>query len=119
MITTDIQPSRISIVVFGEFSIADFKEFEEQVIQRLKIEGPLSLFVDLRQMADFTVDVAWEEIRFSRQHVNDFLRIAVLTDNQWISWSAWLSQAFVAADLRVFADEADARAWLDELGDQV
>jgi len=50
--------------------------------------------------------------------MNDFLRIAVLTDNQWISWSAWLSQAFVAADLRVFDDEADARAWLDELNDQ-
>jgi hypothetical protein len=117
MITTDIQPGLISVAVFGEFSLADFKEFEEQVNFKLQFEGPLSLFVDLRQMADFTVDVAWEEIRFSRKHLHDFLRIAVLTDSQWISWSAWLSQAFVAADLRVFAEEADAKAWLDELRD--
>lgn len=117
MITIDLQPALISVAVFGEFSLADFKEFEEQVTFKLQFEGPLSLFIDLRQMADFTLDVAWEEIRFSRQHLHDFLRIAVLTDSQWISWSAWLSQAFVAADLRVFAEETDAHAWLDELRD--
>lgn len=118
MITTDIRPGQLSVIVFGEFTLADFREFEEQATGKLKVEGPLSLFVDLRQMADFTVDVAWEEIRFSRQHVHDFLRIAVLTDSQWISWSAWLSQAFVDADLRVFSDEAEARTWLDELNGQ-
>ena len=113
MIAIDLQEGLISVAVLGEFSLADFKEFEEQVILKLESEGPLSVLVDLRQMADFTLDVAWEEIKFSRQHLHDFRRIAVLTESQWIAWSAWLSQAFVAADLRVFGDEADARAWLD------
>jgi len=36
-------------------------------------------------MADFTVDMAWEEIKFSRQHAGDFRRIAVLTDSQWVA----------------------------------
>ncbi len=115
MIAIDLQEGLISVAVLGEFSLADFKEFEEQVILKLQSEGPLSVLVDLRQMADFTLDVAWEEIRFSRQHQHDFLRIAVLTDSQWISWSAWLSQAFVDADLRVFAEEGEARDWLSEL----
>ena len=119
MIITDHQEGLISVAVLGEFSLADFKEFEELVCFKLRFEGPQSLLVDLRQMADFTLDVAWEEIRFSRQHQYDFLRIAVLTDSQWISWSAWLSQAFVAADLRVFAEEADARDWLAELREQI
>ena len=113
MITTDHQGSLISIAVFGEFTLADFKEFEEAVRHNVQFEGQVSLFVDLRQMADFTLDVAWEEIKFSRQHLHDFRRIAVLTESQWIAWSAWLSQAFVDADLRVFGDETDARAWLD------
>jgi len=118
MITTDHQGSLVSIAVFGEFTLADFKEFEETVRHNVQFEGQVSLFVDLRQMADFTLDVAWEEIKFSRQHLHDFLRIAVLTESQWIAWSAWLSQAFVDADLRVFSDEADARAWL-ETGERV
>ena len=36
-------------------------------------------------------------------------RIAVVTDSQWVTWSAWLSQTFVKADVEVFADAAEAR----------
>ncbi|MBV2235107.1 MAG: STAS/SEC14 domain-containing protein [Sterolibacterium sp.] len=115
MINTDHRGSLVSVAVFGEFTLADYREFEELVRYKLKFEGPVSLFFDLRQMASFTLDVAWEEIRFSRQHAHDFRRIAVLTGSQWVSWTAWLSQLFVDADVRVFEEEREARAWLDEL----
>ena len=118
MITTDQQGSLVSVTVFGEFTLADFKEFESVVGNIAHAGGQVSLFFDLRQMADFTLDVAWEEIKFSRQHPHDFSRIAVLTESQWIAWSAWLSQAFVDADLRVFGDEVEARAWLAMSGEQ-
>ena len=65
MINTDHKDSIVSVTVFGEFSLADFKEFEELVLYKLKFEGPVSLFFDLRQMADFTLDVAWAEVQFS------------------------------------------------------
>lgn len=112
MIVIDHQDHVISIAVFGEFTLADYKEFEELVNYKVKFEGPVNLFFDLRQMAGFTVDVAWEEIKFSRAHAHDFGRIAVLTDSQWVTWSAWLQQIFVDADLRVFDDESGAREWL-------
>ncbi len=115
MINTDHKDSIVSVTVFGEFSLADFKEFEELVLYKLKFEGPVSLFFDLRQMADFTLDVAWAEVQFSRQHAHGFQRISVLTSSQWISWAAWLSQSFVGADLRVFEEEQEARAWLEEI----
>jgi hypothetical protein len=41
-------------------------------------------------------------------------KIAVVTDSQWVAWSAWLEKAFMQAELRVFDDIADARAWLAE-----
>ena len=113
MIVTDHQPGRVSVTVFGEFSLADYKEFEEVVNYKVKFEGPVDLYFDLRQMADFTLDVAWEEIKFSRQHANDFNRIAVVTDSQWVTWSAWLSQVFVNADVEVFADADEAKSWLE------
>lgn len=116
MITTQNQDHLVEFAVFGEFTLADFKEFEELVLHEIKFAGPVNLLVDLREMADFTVDVAWEEIRFSRQHAGDFKRIAVITDSQWVAWSAWLEQLFVTADVTVFADEAEARTWLAETG---
>ena len=115
MITTDHQGRLLSVTVFGEFTLADFQEFEDLVRYRIQFEGPINLLFDLRQMADFTLDVAWEEIKFSRQHSHDFARVAVLTESQWVTWSAWLSQAFVDADLRVFSDDAEARVWLESV----
>jgi len=116
MITTQNHDHLVEFAVFGEFTLADFKEFEELVLHEIKFSGPVNLLVDLRDMADFTVDVAWEEIRFSKQHASDFKCIAVITDSQWVAWSAWLEQLFVNADVTVFTDEAEARSWLAETG---
>lgn len=112
MITTQHQNQIVECAVFGEFTLADFKEFEELVLYKIKFVGPVDLLIDLRQMADFTVDLAWEEIRFSQAHSDDFRRIAVVTESQWLAWSAWLSQLFVNADVRVFELEPEARTWL-------
>ncbi|HJV24779.1 MAG TPA: STAS/SEC14 domain-containing protein [Aromatoleum sp.] len=113
MITTDHRANLVTVAVFGEFTLPDYKEFEELVNYKIKFEGPVNLLIDLREMAGFTLDVAWEEIKFSRQHAHDFGRIAVLTEDQWMTWSAWISQLFVDAEVLVFHDEAEARAWLE------
>lgn len=114
MITIDHGPNLVAVTVFGEFTLPDYKELEELVNFKVKFEGVVNLLFDLREMAGFTLDVAWEEIKFSRQHANDFGRIAVLTQDQWITWSAWLSQLFTKAEVQVFEDEDDARSWLEE-----
>jgi len=113
MISTENTDRMVAIAVFGEFTLADYKEFEEVVNYHIHFGGQVDLLLDLRQMVGFTLDVAWEEIKFSRQHASDFRRIAVLTEDQWLTWSAWVSQLFVNAEVRVFADEDEARAWLE------
>lgn len=117
MITIDHSPSLVSIAVFGEFTLADYKEFEELVNYKIQFEGSLDLLFDLREMAGFTLDVAWEEIKFSREHAHDFRRVAVITDSQWLAWSAWLSQLFVDAEVQVFTDATLAAAWIDTAAD--
>ena len=113
MIVIQQQAGRVEVNVYGEFTLADFKEFEDMVNYMVKFEGPIDLMFDLREMADFTLDVAWEDIVFARTHPNDFNRIAILTHSQWVAWSAWLPQIFVSAEMQVFGEEADARSWLD------
>lgn len=114
MITIDHSPQRISIAAFGEFTLADFKEFEEIFTYKSRFEGPVNLLVDLREMASFTLDVAWEDLRFSHEHRHDFQRVAVLTKNQWLGWSAWMTQWFVDGEVRVFDEEGEALRWLEE-----
>lgn len=112
MITIEQTEKLVNVAVLGEFTIADFKAFEEQTLYKLKSPGELDLLFDLRAMVSYTLDVAWEEIKFfRREHNHDFTKIAVVTDNQWITWQAWLSRIFVDADIRVFTDYEQAKAW--------
>ena len=113
MIVIQHQSGRVQINVYGEFTLADYREFEEMINYKAKFEGPVDLLVDLREMADFTLDVAWEELVFAREHPEAFRRIAVVTESQWISWSTWLTRLFVEAEMLVFAEETEALDWLN------
>ena len=113
MITIEQKDNIVVATVLGEFALADFLEFEALVTESKGRPGTRpSLLFDLRNMADFTVDVAWEEIKFSRTHGHDFGKVAVLTTSQWVLWSAWLTRAIGEVDLEVFEDEAEAKDWL-------
>ena len=114
MIAIDHSGKLVTVTVLGEFVLADYKEFEDMVRSTLAPGGKVSLLIDLRQMAGFTVDVAWEDIKYTRSHPDDFDKIAVVTDSQWMIWSAWLSQMFINADLQVFVDDEEARGWLEQ-----
>lgn len=114
MITMQQNEKLLNIAVLGEFTLADFKQFEEAALYKLKVPGEIDLLFDLRGMLAYTVDVAWEEIKFfSREHQHDFSKIAVVTDDQWLTWQAWLSRLFVDADIRAFADYEMARQWIN------
>ena len=114
MIAIDHSGKLVTVTVLGGFVLADYKEFEDMVRATLAPGGKVSLLIDLRQMAGFTVDVAWEDIKYTRGHPNDFDKIAVVTRSDWVIWSAWLSQMFINADLRVFDDDTEARGWLEQ-----
>lgn len=118
MITIETKVTRAGNVlvaaVFGEFTLADYGDFEAAILAALHATGArVDLILDLRDMTGFTVDVAWEEIRFSRSHPRDFGKIAVITTSLWVSWSAWISRLFVDAAFHVFDDYEQAEAWIN------
>lgn len=99
-------------VVFNEFTLQDFLEFEQCVTYAAKFEGPVRLLVDLRNMSGYTLDVAFEEFNFSKEHSQDMDRIAVLTSDQWVTWSAWLARMLTGAEIQVFDDQDEAVDWV-------
>ncbi|MEJ5209822.1 MAG: STAS/SEC14 domain-containing protein [Burkholderiales bacterium] len=111
MISVSVNKNVVILSVLGEFTLDDFRQFEEHVLYASKL-GPVNLLIDLRDMVGYTLDVVWEEIRFSRAHQYDFDKVAVVTDNQWVAWSAWLQRLFVDADIEVFEDYDEAMAWV-------
>ena len=112
MITIEHDKTRLKAMVFGEFTLADFREFEDQVAYRLEFDGSVNLLLDLSEMGRYTVDTLWEDIKFSRTHPAAFEKIAVVTQSEWIGSLAWLSNMFAEAKVVVFHDAERAEEWL-------
>ena len=104
----------IIAAALGEFTLADFLELEKAAEHAFRFQGKARLLMDFRDMVGFTLDVAWEEIKLMRQHAQDFERIAIVSDDQWLQWSGWLPRLFTEAEVQVFDDFDAARAWVDE-----
>ncbi len=111
MITIQKIDNLVVVAVIGEFTLSDYKEFEGQVLYQAHFDGKANLLFDWRDMLDYTVDVAWEEIKFMREHGSEFNRVAVVTDDQWQAWSAWVSNLFIDANVMVFSDYDEAKEW--------
>ncbi|GMR03968.1 MAG: hypothetical protein BMS9Abin22_486 [Gammaproteobacteria bacterium] len=114
MITIKEENDLLKVTVYAELTLADYKEFEAAVTSELESAPKIKLLMDMTNMSGFTVDVAWEEIKFTRAHAHDFQRIAVVTNNQWTSWLSWVSAAFTDAEVRLFGDDdiSAADAWV-------
>lgn len=112
MISLSAKDNQIAVTVMGQFTLEDYRELEQAVCYGIQFQGPINLLFDLRDMLSYSIDVAWEELKFSREHKNDFGRIAILTGDQWVAWSMWLNRMFMSADIRLFDDLDLAQAWL-------
>lgn len=113
MITIEHRDRVVKVSVFGEFTLADYKLLEDSVLHELGFQGKVNLLVDLSDMADFTLDVAWEDMRFNWKHAHDFKKIAVIANGKLVAWSAWLARAFVDAEIQIFENYDLASDWIE------
>ena len=114
MIKLDVKNNQIAVSVLGQFTLEDYREFEQAVGYGIQFQGAVNVLFDLRDMLSYSVDVAWEELKFSREHKNDFGRIAILTGDQWVAWSMWVNRLFMSADIRLFDELEQAQEWVLE-----
>ncbi|QLG87955.1 STAS/SEC14 domain-containing protein [Chitinibacter bivalviorum] len=111
MISISHESSYIHVVIFGQFTLQDYKEFEENVLYDIGFHGPAKLLFDLTEMTGYTIDMALEEINFSSKHQQDFSQVAVVTDDQWVVWSVWINRAIADSNIMVFESVNEALNW--------
>ena len=118
MITVQREGQLTIIGVFGTFEIEDFKRIEKEVGQQLLATAKIDLMVDLRGMLNYTLDVALEDIKFTREHARDVGRVAILSEKDSVVWTALLSRLFVQAEIQVFDSEDGAREWIESTAEK-
>lgn len=114
MITIQKKDNLVIVAVIGEFTLTDYREFEQQVLYKQHFDGKVNLLFDWRDMLNYTVDVAWEEIKFMRDHGSEFNRVAVVTDDEWQAWGTWVFNLFSDASVTVFHNYEEAEMWVSE-----
>ena len=112
MITIDHQNNLLKINIFGELTLDDYRELEESIVKTLKSGEKIRLLFDLTMMSGFTVDVAWEDVKFVGAHTHDFERIAIVSNDQWLSWASWINAAFTDAQIQIFDNASEAMSWI-------
>lgn len=112
MIAIEEDKDALKISIYAELTLADYRQLEQAVTHGLQTAPKVKMLIDVRGMTGFTLDVAWEEIKFSRAHAHDFRRIAIVTPAQWGDWLSWVSAAFTDAEVALFEDPAGAENWL-------
>lgn len=116
MIAIEQSKDTLRVSIYGDLALADYRRLEQAVAEERRTQPRLKLLLDVRAMTGYTVDVAWEDVKFTRAHAHDFRRIAVVTPQQWGSWLSWVAAAFSDAEVMLFEEPGAAERWLAEKG---
>jgi hypothetical protein len=112
MISIREQEYGLDVALFNEFTLADFKLFEQALLKRVAELGNPGVLLDLSELKDFTLDMALEELRFVRAHEKDIGRVAIVVSDVWIKLAAHLAGLMSHGRSQYFKDTDAARAWL-------
>jgi hypothetical protein len=112
MISIREQDYGLDVALFNEFTLADFKLFEEALTKRANEIGKPDILLDLSELKDFTLDMAMEELKFVRAHESNFGRIAIVVGDVWIRLAARISELMTHTTQAHFDTVEEAQAWL-------
>jgi hypothetical protein len=112
MISIREQSYGLNVALYNEFTLEDFRELEQAILQAVgRVHRP-DLLLDLSMLKDFTIDMAWEQLKFVNAHDKDFGRIAIVVDDIWIKFAAHISDLLTRTYPKYFDTAAEAQAWL-------
>ena len=72
----------------------------------------MNVLLNLTGLLDFTVDMVLEELRFIREHQQDFGRVAIVSPEGWVSLAAHIAGLLSRTNSEYFDTPEDALAWV-------
>lgn len=105
----------LGIAASGEITARDYAETLRPLIEaRLKAQPKLKLLYRLGPDFDYTAGAVLADARLGLTHWNDFSRVAIVTDADWIARAVRLFAPLIPGEVRVFPDAGldAAKAWI-------
>ena len=105
----------LAINISGKLVENDYTQFLPRLEAILKKEKKISLLVILDDFEGWTTKAAWEDIKTGWNHDDDFLRIAIVGENNWQKLMTGFGNLFMDTKIRFFEEESDAINWLKQI----
>ena len=106
----------VEMRVDGRVTRDAFEQISTQLEAFIIRHGQVRILEVIDHFGGIDASVLWDDIKFSLRHLNDFSRVAIVTDKRWIELWTKATRRFVKCEVALFhQDQIDAaRAWLNE-----
>ena len=114
----DILPSPagnlVKLRVSGQLTKQDYDRLVPVLETHINKYGKLKLYCEVENLQMPTLPAIWQDLKFDFKHYNDFTRVAMVGEPEWMAALTKLAAPVIPADIRVFErDEKDAAMlWL-------
>ena len=106
----------VEMRVDGRVTRDAFEQISTQLEAFIIRHGKVRVLEIIDHFGGIDASVLWDDIKFSLRHLNDFSRVAIVTDKRWIELWTKATRHFVKCEVALFhQDQIDAaRDWLNE-----
>ena len=106
------------VKVAGTLTGEDYeKHFIPAMEQRLAHHKKINVLILFdTDFNGWEAQAAWDDMVFGIQHRNDFEKMAVVADQQWIQWATQVGAYFMDGQIKTFSQDqfSDALNWIKE-----
>lgn len=104
----------LSFKAVGKLTHEDYEILNPMIDSAIRsVESPhVRVLIDSTELQGWEPRAAWDDFRLGLRHGRDFEKIAIVGDQRWQQVSAKVGSWFISGEVRFFADESEALAWL-------
>jgi hypothetical protein len=79
--------------------------FIPKLTQCIENNGSARVFMILGDdFKGWELEAAWDDAKFGMQHRNDFTRLAIMGEPEWVNWTIRVAANFISGEVQMFTD---------------
>jgi hypothetical protein len=107
-------PELVALKLTGKINKEEYDAIIPTLEEKIKDQDKVRLFCEIDDLDGITPKALWEDLKFDIKHFNDFKKVAVVGDQEWMSYMTAFAKPFVSADVEYFSftDRNKALDWV-------
>ncbi|UII31401.1 STAS/SEC14 domain-containing protein [Fulvivirga ulvae] len=113
-ILTSNHDNAVAIRMNGELTTKDYEPVVSLLEDKISKHGKINLYCEVGELEEVEPGAIWKDLKFDARHFNDFERVAMVGDKQWLEWGAKFARPFTSAQVEYFdmSEKARAMQWV-------